>query len=1108
MSALPPVFVEFLGRNTGVKLVMADTRREMRATAAEGETAFSRFGRMSKVAIAGIGVAAAGAAIHTAKMAGDFQLQMTRVQTGAGESASKIKSVGQSVLALAGEVGQSTSELTSGLYMVESAGYHAQDAITVLRVAAEGAKVGNADLKTTTDAVTTAMNAYKMGAGGATTAMNALIATEAEGKTNLEDLAGSMANILPTSAAAKVGLNEVMGAMATMTAQGTPAKVAATYLRQTIGQLSNPSAKAAAEMKDLGLNAVKVGQNLGKHGLASTLEMLTGAIKNKMGPAGTVLITHLQKAAHNTSAYQKVLANLSPSQQTYIGALATMVGGTKSMMAALELTGPHLKDFKNNTAGITEHVKKGGKSIEGWADVQKNFNQKMAEAKASFEALQIQIGQYFLPVFSKMVGWVGKSVTWLTKHKSIAQGLAIVIGGALVAAVVALTIALWNAAVAANATGIPLIIFAVAALIAWIVILVTHWRTVWNVIKAVSLVVAKAVVDAWHWVATGTVNIWHSITGAVSSAWRSVAAFFNSAWHTVTDPIVNAWHWVAHATSAVWNSVSGFFRKWWPLLFVIFMPFLALLVAVWNHFHKAILSGAHKVWGAVKTFLSANWHAVRVIAGVLWLAIKVAVINPIKSTWSAIKAVWSPVSGWLSSLWSGIARVASATWFLIKAAIVNPLVGAWHSVTKTTSNIQHAVSTGLHEAWTKVKNIGSQFLQIGKFIVQGIIKGVTGAAGSLGGTMKNLAEGALKSAKHFLGIKSPSRKFAEIGYYIGAGLIQGLEGTTAKVKAAAAKISKMLFNEFGKSGHKHLQALVRKDGNELIKLAKQRDAVAVKLKAANKKLADLQKAWKTTRNDVAASIMQNVSVVTDTPEGATSLAASDVVASMEAQAAKAEQFANEITALKKKGLNATLIQQIADSGADAGGATAEALAKASPAQIAAINKSQKDAAKAAKKAGTQVADAMYKSGIDSAKGLVKGLQKQEKAIQKEMDKIAKGMAKALRKALGIKSPSRVFHELGEFVSQGLANGISAKSALATTAATSMAQAVTKAGTVATPSLPATARHAGHGGSHQSGTHETTVIVKLDRDVLVKAVQKGTLQYRKRNLTNGLDLKRK
>lgn len=1104
MGGLPPVFIEFLGHSKGVKTAVADVKAELAAADASGAGAFRKTGMLGKAAIVGLGIAAAGVAVHTARMAGDFQVQMTRVRTGAGEAAANMKMVGQGVLAMAGQVGQSTEQLTSGLYMVESAGYHGADALNVLKTAAMGAKVGAADLHTTTDAVTTAMNAYKMKSTDVASAMNALIATEAEGKTNLEALAGSMSSILPVAAAAHVRLNEVMGAMATMTAQGTPAAVAATYLRQTIGQLSNPSGKAAREMQDLGLSAVKVGQNLGKNGLASTLTMLTDAIQRKMGPAGTVLIQHLQKAARNTSAFQKELANLSPAQQTYVGALATMVGGTKSMQAALQLTGPHMKDFQEKTRGIDEHVKAGGKSVEGWADVQKNFNQRMAEAKASLESLQIQIGQYLLPVFQRIIGVVSQVVGWLAKHQVVAQALAGVIGGALVVALGYAAIAMWTFTAAALANPVTWIILGVVALIAAIVLLVTHWKTVWKTISSVAATVASAVAGAWHWIADQTSQLWATISGAVVNAWHAVERFFSSAWHAVADPIVSAWHWIQNATSTVWNAITGFFRRWWPLLLVIFATPIAFLMGVWNHFHTQITNTAKTVWNAIAGFFSMVWGGIQTAASAVWGVIKDMIVTPMVELWHRLVGIWNTVMGALSSAWSTIEGLAAAGWARVKKAIIDPITGAWHSITGTMGHIATSIGNGISSAWNTATSWVNRFMDAGHDIVWGVIHGVENAAGSLFSTMTNIAKGALDAAKSFLGIKSPSRKFAEIGAYINAGLVQGLEGSASRVRSASVRISQMLYKEFGSSSHKGLQALVRRDGVELNQLANQRDAVAARLKSANKHLADLQKDWRKTRDSVAASVMQNVSVITALPEGSVALTASDVVANMRDQVQKARTFAAELQALRKKGLSTELIQQIASAGVDQGGATAAALATATSTQIADINKQQAAAKKAAGSVGAAVADTMYKSGIDSAKGLVKGLRQQEKTIQREMDRIARSMANAIRKALKIHSPSQVFAEIGDYVAQGLAQGVTGGTHHATAAATAMAGAVTAAGR---PQIPRLAT-AGAGVPAAAGRHgqdlaEVTTVVELDGEVLYRAMQRKALRYERRNTSNGL-----
>lgn len=103
-------------------------------------------------------------------------------------------------------------------------------------------------------------------------------------------------------------------------------------------------------------------------------------------------------------------------------------------------------------------------------------------------------------------------------------------------------------------------------------------------------------------------------------------------------------------------------------------------------------------------------------------------------------------------------------------------------------------------------------------------------------------------------------------------------------------------------------------------------------------------------------------------------------------------------------------------------ATAQSLLNATPAQIAEINSLQKQLEASANKAGTVTADAMYGAGLRAAEGLVKGLTAQQKAIETAMMTIAKSMEKSIKKALGIKSPSKVMEPIGEFAFRGVEQG--------------------------------------------------------------------------------------
>lgn len=138
----------------------------------------------------------------------------------------------------------------------------------------------------------------------------------------------------------------------------------------------------------------------------------------------------------------------------------------------------------------------------------------------------------------------------------------------------------------------------------------------------------------------------------------------------------------------------------------------------------------------------------------------------------------------------------------------------------------------------------------------------------------------------------------------------------------------------------------------------------------------------------------------------------------------AKDFAAQLAALKAKGLDPALIQQVAEAGITGGGAaTAATLLTATPEQIQQINALQAQLNTAANAAGTTTAQAMYGAGVQAAQGLVDGLTSQKKQIEDLMMTIAKGMETAIKAALGIASPSKVMADLFQWVPKGAAMGV-------------------------------------------------------------------------------------
>ena len=526
-NALPPIIGVLKSDISHFMAGMGAAKTEMAATTSVGSRAFSSLAAIGKVAFLGIAGSAVVGGIAAVKMAGDFQTSMTQLVTGAGESRSNIDLVSKGLLAMSGQVGVSAQDLASGMYLVESAGYHGAAGLTIMRTAAEGAKVGGADMATVADALTSALNAYHEPASMAVSVTNDLVATVASGKMHMQDLAGALGTVLPAAATAHVSLAEVTAAMATMTMQGTPAANAATYLRQTILMLENPSAKAQKALKEIGFSAKDVGAMLSTQGLSGTLSVLTEHLAKKF-PVGS---------------------------QAYIAALANMVGGTKSMQAALELTGKNMPVFEANARNIAAAANKSGGAVAGWADTQKDFNFKIEQAKAWTGALGIQIGMVLIPYIEKGVTVGQQFVGYLTKHKDVAMMLAAAIGGPLVLAIGAYAIVTLSAAVASIGLYWPVyaIIGAIALLSAGVVYAYNHWG--W--FRAAVVAAKTPLMDIFGFLSKDVPPIWAGFTKDVSGAWNGLKAF--GTWVSNTfGPILNAMGGALKTAGSFLNAINPF----------------------------------------------------------------------------------------------------------------------------------------------------------------------------------------------------------------------------------------------------------------------------------------------------------------------------------------------------------------------------------------------------------------------------------------------------------------------------------------------------------------------------------------------------------------------
>ncbi|MFD7066071.1 hypothetical protein ACFV97_02420 [Streptomyces sp. NPDC059913] len=354
------------------------------------------------------------------------------------------------------------------------------------------------------------------------------------------------------------------------------------------------------------------------------------------------------------------------------------------------------------------------------------------------------------------------------------------------------------------------------------------------------------------------------------------------------------------------------------------------------------------------------------------------------------------------------------------------------------------------QARAALGNLGGVLVSAGASLISGLIAGIESKIGAVRSKLQQLT-GMIPDWK------GPKRKDATLltpaGKLLIKGLIDGIDASTASLKSKLGQVTTTIEraitinrgNRKKVSGLDSLLKRVNSDNKRLLSMAKQRDAVASKLKTAQKKLDDAVKERSTAAAGFRDGILGDANITTGN-NVVNSVSA--ITIGLQQAVAKAKLFGENLAKLKKAGLRSDLLGDIAAAGVDGGAATAEALARATPAELKRINDLQAQLAKAATSTGTSVAGALYDSGVKAAQGLVDGLKRQQGAIEKQMERIAAAMVKAMKKALKIKSPSRVFMGIGQMSGDGLREGMLRSRQAVAAASASMAAAAVGAADVA------------------------------------------------------------
>lgn len=348
--------------------------------------------------LVGAGIAAGLGKIGSAfmecvKAADKFESSLAKIETIADTTDTSMEQIEKSIKSLSKRTGEDANELAESTYQAISASVDTANAVGFVEKANELAVGGFTDTTSAVNVLTTALNAYGLGADKASLISDMLIQTQNKGKTTVNELANSLGSVIPTAAAYNVNMQNISTSYAQLTKNGVATQNAGTYIRGMLNELAKEGSKVAGILKD------KTGKSFSDlmaegYSLGNILQILGDSVNG------------------NATAFSNLWSNTRAAQ----GALSIYNSGADEFNKVL--------GDMNNSAGLTTSA------YQTMANTAEYSEKRMSNA---FENLKISIGQSLSPTISKtedgITSMLEKIDIFVQENPEVVQAIAAAVVG-------------------------------------------------------------------------------------------------------------------------------------------------------------------------------------------------------------------------------------------------------------------------------------------------------------------------------------------------------------------------------------------------------------------------------------------------------------------------------------------------------------------------------------------------------------------------------------------------------------------------------------------------------------------------------------------------------
>lgn len=701
-------------------------------------------------AVAGLGTAAV-------KTAASFESSMSQVQATMGITKESMSVVnGQSVNtmdtlnALAKKMGSETafsaSECAEALNYLALAGYNTQEMCDTLPTVLNLAAAGGIDLASAYDMVTDAMSALGMKTSEADTMVDQMAKTASSTNTSVAQLGEGILTIGATAKAIKGGTAELNTALGILANNGIKGAEGGTHLRNIILSLQNPTDKASASMKQLGVD--------------------------------------VYDSEGNMRSLNDILGDLNTSMEGMTSADKSNIIATIFNKTDLSSVNALLANTGSAWDGLQKSITDSGGAAQKMADTQlDNLEGQITILKSALEGLAISFGQLLMPAIKQIVGWIQSFVDWLNSLDEGTKNTIVTIS--LIVAAIGPVLIIIGKIISAVGT-IMTIVPKVAGVINTVKTAFAALNTtmlanpIFLIIAAITALVA-AFIYLWNtnegfrqfWI-----DLWNNIQQVAVTVWNAIAEFFTAIWSGIRS-----------VAETVWNAISSFFSGLWENIKNVFMTVVnaisTFLSTAWN----TIKTVTTTVFTAISNFFSGIWNAIKNTITTVINTIK----NVITTVWNAIKntvtTVVNTIKSVISNVWNGIKNIVSSVVNGIKNTVTSIFDNIFNGIKNTMGNIVSAIRDGFNNAVSFITSLPAKALQWGKDIIMGIVNGIKSCINWIGDAVGNVAN-SIRSFLHFsVPDEGPLTDYESWMPDFMQGLAKGIEKSRGLIQKAIGDVS-------------------------------------------------------------------------------------------------------------------------------------------------------------------------------------------------------------------------------------------------------------------------------------------------------------------------------